>query len=114
VPEEILLAFVASVVADVASPVIREDGIDPAVRVPTPVMPVYDPEIRADATVPLDRFEAFNEIKFAPDTAPNEPDHVPAVIVPTLVNDEDTTLEASVVPVSEEAATAGEDTHWVL
>ena len=55
------------------------------VNVPTAVIPVYEPEMRAEATVPLDKLDAFNVVKFAPDTAPNEPDHVPVVIVPTPV-----------------------------
>ena len=36
-------------------------GIDPAARVPTPVIPVYEPEILADGTVPVDRLPAFCE-----------------------------------------------------
>jgi hypothetical protein len=39
---------------------------------------------RASGTVPLDRFEAFSEVRLAPETAPKEPLHVPEVIVPTV------------------------------
>ena len=39
----------------------------------------------AVATVPVAMLFAFNEVKFAPLTAPKEPDHVPEVIVPVDV-----------------------------
>jgi uncharacterized membrane protein len=55
---------------------------------------------RAEATVPLDKFVALSVVRFAPDTAPNKPDHVPVVIVPTLVSDDVTILGARVVPTS--------------
>jgi hypothetical protein len=49
--------------------------------------------------VPL-KFDAESDIRFAPDTAPNDPDHVPVVIVPTLVNDDRVdTNELTSVPV---------------
>ena len=41
----------------------------------------------ATFTVPLDIFDAFNVVKLAPDTAPNEPDHVPVVAVPVVTID---------------------------
>ena len=47
---------------------------------------------RAVATVPEDRLEAFKVVRLAPETAPNEPDQVPEVIVPT-----DTKLAAVVI-----------------
>jgi len=91
--------FAASVVPvkEPASPV-------PAVaHVPSPrryvvEFAVPDPR-RAVPTVPEDRFDAFSVVKFAPETAPNRPDQVPVVIVPTDVNDEVTMFEASEVPV---------------
>jgi hypothetical protein len=52
VPEVILPAFVASVVADVANPVIKLVGIEPALNVPTPVIPVYEPDKRPEGKVP--------------------------------------------------------------
>jgi hypothetical protein len=58
---------------------------------------------RAEATVPLDKFVALSVVKFAPDTAPNNPDHVPVVIMPTLVSDDVTIDGARVVPTSEPA-----------
>jgi hypothetical protein len=39
---------------------------------------------RAVPTVPDDKFEAFKLVKFAPLTAPKDPDQVPEVIVPTV------------------------------
>jgi len=47
---------------------------------------------------------AFKEVKFAPETAPIALDHVPPVIVPTEVNEEDKTLLAKVAPVNVPAA----------
>ena len=51
----------------------------------------------AVATVPLERLLAFNVVKFAPLTAPKEPDHVPEVIVPVDVSEEPVTPEPRVV-----------------
>ncbi len=62
---------------------------------------------RAVPTVPLDKFDAFSVVKFAPDTAPKEPDHVPLVTVPTVVKLDVITPEANVVPVSALASTDG-------
>jgi len=70
----------------------------------TEVVPIFTDGSRAAAIVPDEIFVAFKVVKFAPDTDPNEPDHVPVVIVPTLVKDELTTFDASVVPVSDEAS----------
>ena len=51
----------------------------------------------AGATVPVAMLFAFNEVKFAPLTAPKEPDHVPEVIVPVDVSDDVTTEDPNVV-----------------
>ena len=51
----------------------------------------------AGATVPVAMLFAFSEVKFAPLTAPKEPDHVPEVIVPVDVSDDVTTEEPNVV-----------------
>lgn len=61
---------------------------------------------RAAATVPVARLVAFRLVRLAPDTAPNEPDHVPEVTVPTEVREDVTTFAASVVPVRVPAAAA--------
>ena len=37
-----------------------------------------------DGIVPI-KLPAVNPVKFAPETTPNDPDHVPAVIVPTVL-----------------------------
>jgi hypothetical protein len=59
-----------------------------AAQVPSPRRKVEElavPEARrAVATVPDDKFEAFKVVKFAPLTAPKDPDQVPEVIVPTV------------------------------
>ena len=47
---------------------------------------------------------AVNDVKFAPETAPKEPDHVPDVTVPTDVKLDVTTVEFKIVPVSVPAA----------
>ena len=51
----------------------------------TAVVPTYKVELprTPDGIVPL-RFPAVKLVKFAPDTAPKEPDQVPLVIVPTV------------------------------
>ena len=56
----------------------------------------------AEGIVP-DRFPAVNPVKLAPDTAPNDPDQVPDVIVPTVVKEELVTLEDNVDPVKNPA-----------
>lgn len=66
----------------------RRKVVELAVPVPSLAVP----------TVPDDKLLAFSDVKFAPDTEPNEPDQVPLVIVPTDVNELDTTLDARVVP----------------
>ena len=65
----------------------------PAVVVISPV----NAGIRAAGRVPELMFDAFNDVKLAPDTAPNEPDQVPLVIVPTEVREEPVTPEPNVV-----------------
>ena len=45
--------------AEATVPVRSVAGTEPTVSVPTPVMPVYDPAIRADGTVPDVRLSAF-------------------------------------------------------
>ena len=72
----------------------------------TDVVPMFTDGRRAEEIVPDEMFVAFNVVKFAPETAPNEPDQVPEVIVPTEVRDEKMTFEARVVPVNEPAAAA--------
>jgi hypothetical protein len=52
-----------------------------------------------------ERLPAVSEVKLAPDTAPKEPDHVPVVIVPTVVKDDVTTPALRVVPDMLAAAT---------
>lgn len=59
-------------VAQVPSP--RRNVVELAVPVPN----------LAVETVPDERFDAFRVVKFAPLTAPKEPDQVPEVIVPTV------------------------------
>ena len=54
--------------------------------------------------VPALMLAAVRLVRLAPETAPNDPLQVPLVMVPTLVSDDDTTLLASVVPVSVPAA----------
>ena len=39
----------------------------------------------AVGTVPEPRFDAFRDVKLAPETAPKEPDQVPEVTVPVVV-----------------------------
>jgi hypothetical protein len=74
VPEPMFDAFVVSVVAEAARPVIKLVGIEPADNVPTPVIPVYEPLSRAEGKVPEPMFEAFVVSVVAdaanPDTAP--------------------------------------------
>lgn len=72
----------------------------------TDVVPIFTDGRKAEEIVPDEMFVAFNVVKFAPDTAPNEPDQVPEVIVPTEVRDEKMTFEARVVPVNDPAAAA--------
>ena len=43
--------------------VVNPVPILPAVNAPTPVIPVYDPDIWALATVPLDKLLAFSDVK---------------------------------------------------
>ena len=45
---------------------------------------------------------AVNEVRLAPETAPNKPDHVPVVIVPTAVKLDAVTPEPKVVPLNTE------------
>lgn len=54
--------------------------------------------------VPAAIFAAVKLVRFAPDIAPKSPDQVPAVIMPTLVNEEAVTPAAKVPPVSVPAA----------
>jgi hypothetical protein len=64
----------------------------------TAVVPMYTVELpRTEDGIVPDRLPAVRLVRFAPDTAPNEPDHVPDVIVPTLVRLEPTTPEPSAV-----------------
>jgi hypothetical protein len=64
-----------------------------------PVRPINIVEFArtADGMVPL-KLPAVRLVRFAPDTAPKEPDQVPLVIVPTEVKEEPVTPEASVLP----------------
>ena len=60
-----------------------------AAQVPSPLKKVEesavpDPSL-AVPTVPDERLLAFNEVKFAPETAPKLPHHVPLVTVPVVV-----------------------------
>jgi hypothetical protein len=64
-------------------------------------------------TVPEDRFDAFSVVRFAPDTAPNEPDQVPDVIVPTDVSDDEVIPDARDEPVSADPATESVDQDGV-
>ena len=52
----------------------------PAVRVPTPVMPVYDPDTYAEPIVPLEIFEALMLVRAAP-----LPDIAPLKVVAVIV-----------------------------
>jgi hypothetical protein len=54
----------------------------------TEVVPMLTDGNRADEIVPDEMLFAFRLVKFAPETAPKEPDQVPEVIVPTDVSDE--------------------------
>jgi hypothetical protein len=74
------------------------DDHAPSPRKKLDALGVPEPK-RAGATVPDEMFEPFNVVKFAPETAPKLPDHVPAVTVPTEVKLELTTVALSVVPV---------------
>ena len=49
--------------------------------------------------VPAEMLAAVILVRLAPLTAPNDPLQVPVVMVPTVVKEEVTTLEAKVVPV---------------
>jgi hypothetical protein len=60
--------------------------------------------VLALAIVPDVMLLAFSNVRFAPETAPNNPDHVPEVIVPTLVSEDPVTPAASVEPVNVPAA----------
>jgi hypothetical protein len=51
----------------------------------TAVVPMFTDGNLAEAIVPDEILDALRVVKFAPDTEPNEPDHVPVVIVPTPV-----------------------------
>lgn len=59
---------------------------------------------RAVPTVPVERFDAFNDVRLAPEPLKDPEVVAPVTVnepsVPTLVKDEFTTLEASVVPVN--------------
>ena len=73
--------------------------VEPIVTdVPLPVEAVTLVElpITVDEIVPV-KFPAVRLVKLAPDTAPNEPDHVPEVIVPTDVRLDAVMPEPSVV-----------------
>lgn len=65
------------------------------------VVPVVDDEfpITVEGIVP-ERFPAVRFVRFAPETAPNEPDQVPEVIVPTEVRLDPVTPEPRVVELS--------------
>jgi hypothetical protein len=72
---ETLVALVALVALETA-PLIKLPGIDPDDKVPTAVIPVYEPEILPDGKVPEVMFDAFVVSVVAdvakPETAPEE------------------------------------------
>jgi hypothetical protein len=68
---------------------LRATAVVPMFRVELPSTPV--------GIVP-DKLPAVSEVKFAPDTAPKEPDQVPVVIVPTEVREDAVTPALRVVP----------------
>jgi hypothetical protein len=56
----------------------------PVVTLPTPVIPVYDPEIRAEATVPDEMLEAFMLLMADPSPVNEEPVIAPALNSPDV------------------------------
>jgi len=82
--------------ARLAEPRLRATAVVPMFKVELPSTPV--------GIVP-DRLPAVSEVRFAPDTAPKEPDQVPVVIVPTEVSEDAVTPALRVVPEILAAAT---------
>lgn len=109
--DEATPAYTAVVVAERGLAPDADNVVDPETgdQVPSPRKYVVASAVpvprRAEPTVPLAKLEAFNVVKFAPDTAPNKPLQVPVVTVPTEVNEEETTPVARVVPVNVLAST---------
>jgi hypothetical protein len=79
----------------------------PVVSVPTPVIPVYDPDTRADATVPLERLDALiadipepfpETVVNVPTFAAKEPSESRRTIVDAPLDEEAVVLALAIVP----------------
>lgn len=97
---EFAVTHVGNIVAAVVVSFVIAVLVAPVASVAVAALPV----IFRPVAVPAEILAAVRLVRFAPDTAPNEPLHVPDVIVPTLVSDDVTTAAGSEVPVSVLAA----------